>query len=95
MLNLGYKGPCSFFVMAFLLCSLFVLMTVVTWSQDGYFNTGHIQGKKKEVLFTIYVPFIRNAKLVSDILISFFVQNRAIWINFPAREAGKMKYLSD
>ena len=33
-------------------------MIVVTWSQDGYFNTGHIQGKKKEVLFTVYVPFL-------------------------------------
>ena len=95
MLNLGYKEPCSIFVMVFLVCSLLVLMIVVTWSQDGYFNTGHIQGKKKEVQFTVYVPFLRSTKCVSDILLSFFVQNRTMWINFPAREAGKMKYLSD
>lgn len=66
----------------------FVLMIVVTWSQDGYFNTGHIQGKKKEVLFTIYVPFIRNAKLVSDILLSF-LSKIGYMDKFPAREAGK------
>ena len=87
MLNLGYKEPCSIFVMVFLVCSLLVLMIVVTWSQDGYFNTGHIQGKKKEVLFTVYVPFLRSTKCVSDILLSFFVQNRTMWIYFPAREA--------